>query len=749
MIPRLGVAVADFRHLPFATLVRPRLDLHVFADDEVGPARLEQQLRRLEAVAVVIDVPEYLRPHRDAQQARGQQVAVGHLADQGLDGSKVLVHRSNYGTQSPGTHLPIDEMLSHNSAFNFRGGDFMPAEETLPVFLREANDPEVAAKFEGAKTPWNWDVLKSPAGSCQHIIATSEQFYRAIENDPDLPTIQSESWLGFWDGCYETRARSRQISRRVECQLLTAEAISSGATLAGLPSALEDIREAWYGLLISHHHDPQLAVMGPYEIFEVMQRNMDSGRWAKRIIDRSTKFLTDRIATDAQPGTPVVVFNPVAWQASSVVEIDADATGDVRVVDPAGNEAPLQIVSDADGNTSLAFLAGEMPGAGWRTYYVQAGQASGAAMGVSVSEECIENEHVRVELADGLVQKIIETTTGKCLFAANDTAAVNELFVWDDEGCPAQIRPYDFMNTAKLLTRSSQVDRDVCVSEAGPARAAVDVSFAMEWGTFRQRIILQAGAPWVDFETHVEWFPEAEGGRRIRAAFPWAAGDAKVRRDIPFGVIDWEPTDTIIPTNSWLGLADEQETVGAAMIHDGTCSQQVRDNLMWQTLFRSTRVPGDIKDDKPDPPCGWDVSGDTALEEGAGIYRQRLVVHTGTWQQAAVPQRALEFTMPMSTVAADRHGGELAGEKSDLAVEGDGLVVCAWKQSDFTDGTVVRVYNTTGQAVSGALTLGFDVSEADETNFREEHTGALTIQDGRIALEFGPYEIKTVRLAAR
>jgi alpha-mannosidase len=347
------------------------------------------------------------------------------------------------------------------------------------------------------------------------------------------------------------------------------------------------------------------------------------------------------------------------------------------------------------------------------------------------------------------VQKIIETTTGKCLFAANNTAAVNELFVWDDEGCPAQIRPYDFMNTATLLTRSSQVDRQVCVSEDGPARVAVDVSCAMEWGTFRQRIILQAGMPWVDFVTHVDWYPAPEGGRRVRVAFPWAAGDPKVRRDIPFGVIDWEQTDTVIPTNSWLGLADEKESVGAALIHDGTGSQQVRGNLMWHSLFRSVRVPGDIKDDKPDPPCGWDVSGDNALEEGASIYRQRLVVHTGTWQQAAVPQRALEFTMPMSAVSTDRHSGELAGEKSDLAVEGEGLVVCAWKQADYTDGMIVRVYNTGGDAVSGALTVGFDVACVEETDFREQHTGDLTVKNGRIDLQFGPYEIKTVRMVAK
>lgn len=664
---------------------------------------------------------------------------------EGLDGSKILVHRSNYGFQSPGSHLPIEDIPSHRSAFNFRGGDFTHPELELPDLLKTANDPVACKTLEDARTAWNWPVLKSPAGSCKHIIATSEQFFHAIENAPDLPTLRSESWLKAWDGCYETRVRNRQITRRVECQLFAAEAISSAATVAGLPSALEDLREAWYGLLISQHHDPQLCAMEPDQIHEVTQRSLDSGAWAQRVMDRSMTFLCDRMATDAQPGVPVVVFNPLAWSRSETVTIDATDLGeDVAIVTAAGETVASQVTETPTGKRQLTFVAADIPGTGWRTFYVQDGTSPASEL--AVSETRLENAHVRVELADGLIQRIIEKSTDTCLFAATDKAAVNEVFVWDDEGCPSQIRPFEFMDNAALLERSAAVERTVSVLETGPARGVVEVGFAMSWGTFRQRIVLEAEASWVDFETDVNWYPESEGGRRLRTAYPWAVGEARVFRDIPFGVIECEQKSEIFPTNSWLGVTDADQTVGAALVHRGACSQQVLNNVMWQTLFRSVRIPGELGDETPDE-CGWDNPGHTALEEGLSQFRHRLHVHAGNWADAAVPRSALATTMPLAAQPMNRHPGELAGEHSDLALEGDRLVHCTWKQADYTEGSVVRIFNPADKPVEGALRVGFDVKAAEETNFREEHTGELSVVDGRIALTFSPYEIKTVRLS--
>ncbi len=669
---------------------------------------------------------------------------------EGIDGSRVLVHRSCYITQPYGPRVPVEQLASHQCAFSFEGWDFAKPTVKMPGKLRDFNDPVKALAYADATDRSDRPILSVPPGASKYILATSRQFFRAIESAPDIPTITTESRIGYWTGAYESRVRGRQLNRRAECLLLATEALSTAANLAGMASAVDDLREAWYLLLINQHHDPQLTTMGPVELFEeVLDRYHQVLTDTQKIADRTLGHLTSNIATDAQSGEPIVVFNSLAWQRSGVVMLPMpSAGGDVRVVDGDGEAVPSQVVNDAEGKPGLALAATDVPAAGWRTYYAQAGEPAAPAAPVTASEDLLENEHIRVELSDGQVTKVIEKSSGKCVFAASEVAMVNEVFIWEDEGCTSQIRPVDFMDSAKLVDRSSRASRTVRLAEAGPVRGVVETSFQMDWGTFVQRVVLDAGATWIDFETAVDWTPAPEGGRRVRAAYPSTFTDAKVWRDSPFAVLPWEQSEAIQPINTWLGLADEAGSLGAALVHDGPCSQQVRGDVLWQTMFRSVRLPGEVGDYDADPPCCWDIAGDKALVEGENSYHFRLHVYAGDWQSAAMPRASLSFNTPMIAQAAAAHAGDLPGEKSHLCVEGSALVQCAWKQADYSAATIARIYNPTDQAVSGKLHVGFAIGEADETNFREEHTGDLAVTDGVISLDFSPYEIKTVRLVS-
>ncbi|HDZ19962.1 hypothetical protein LCGC14_0095420 [marine sediment metagenome] len=671
---------------------------------------------------------------------------------QGLDGSKVLIHHSPYGTEPRGPQFFNEKVRSHQSVFNFEGGDFCPPRCDLPDLLIELNDPQRAAKYENLTDTWGRPVMTRPAGECTFIIATGEQFFRAIERADDLPTIRTESRIGFWTGAYESRACGRLLNRQVEGLLLTTESLATAAMLAGMDDVCEDLREAWYLLLINQHHDPQLTAMGPGLFDEVLDRYVDSRRIVRTVCDRSVAFLASAIRTDQQDGHPVVVFNPLAWSRAEVIDVplsDGVDAKSIRVVDANGKEMPAQLSFEPNERVVNAmFLADEMPGAGWRTYYLQLDGRPTLEPTLTATKDLLENEHVRVELDKGLIQKIVEKSSGRCLFEATDAAAVNEVFIWQDDGCVSQIRPVDFMDSARLVCRSSQVSRTAEVIATGPARAILETRFEMDWGAFRQLILLDADAHWVDFVTIVDWRPAPEGGRRVRVAFPSTLTGADVWRDIPFAVQPWRQSDEIQPINSWLGIADAEGTIGAAMVHTGMCSQQVRDDCLWQTLFRSVRLPGDVSDNKSDPPCGWDLSGDKALEEGTASYVYRLAVFSGSWRDNAVPRLAMELIGCATARTTDRHAGRLSGDQANLQATPHEIVVSAWKKADHSDATIVRLYNPTGDSIDAALEVGFPVASAEETDFREIPCGLLQVASGQIALSFGPYEIKTVRLIA-
>ena len=666
---------------------------------------------------------------------------------EGLDGSKVLMHRSIYGTEPKGVQEWYKDVRSHNSAFNFQGGDFVPPDPELPGLLTELNkDPEHSKKYEDQTTTWGLPLMTHRAGECKFVIGTSPQYFNAIENAPDLPTFRTESYLSFWSGCYESRSRGRLASRELESTLLAAESLSAAAMLAGAAYPIDPIREAWYLLLINHDHDPQLTVMSPNYLFcEVLERYDTLRVLAHEALNQSAAALAKAARTNAQSGTPVVVCNPLPWTQTQSVEIDCDADT-ARVVDAKGKEMPAQIFRDKCGKTKVGFLATNLPGAGWRTCYVQPDKKPRVKTSLSASENILENAHVRVELADGLVRKITEKSSGRAVFQTSKSAAVNEVFIWEDLGCIAQIRPVNFMSEAKLVARSSQAKRTTRLKASGPARAIVETSFTLDRGKFTQQIILDADAAFIDFVTTVDWDSGDVGKRRVRVAFPTPIKNPAVWRSIPFAVVPWEQTDKILPVNSWLGVSDKRETIGGAVIHSGMSSAQVIDNVLWQTLFRSVRMDGEAEDKIIDRPCVWDVSGDRALNDGIFSYSYRAPVFAGSWRQAGVPRLAAHLTTPTIATAARPHKGTIGDEGGLLSIEPVEISASAFKKCDYSDDTLLRLYNTTGKKIDAVLRVGFKVSAVDETNFREEHTGDLTIKNGRVSLTFSPHEIKTVRL---
>ncbi|MBW7456946.1 hypothetical protein K0U00_23190, partial [Paenibacillus sepulcri] len=70
------------------------------------------------------------------------------------------------------------------------------------------------------------------------------------------------------------------------------------------------------------------------------------------------------------------------------------------------------------------------------------------------------------------------------------------------------------------------------------------------------------------------------------------------------------------------------------------------------------------------------------------------------------------------------------------------------KQAEDGNGIIVRMYETAGTRLKTRLTTGFAFSEAWSTDLMETNGGQLHPEDGKLALAFVPFEIKTLRLTA-
>ena len=78
--------------------------------------------------------------------------------------------------------------------------------------------------------------------------------------------------------------------------------------------------------------------------------------------------------------------------------------------------------------------------------------------------------------------------------------------------------------------------------------------------------------------------------------------------------------------------------------------------------------------------------------------------------------------------------------------DGEDIVVETVKQAEEGGDLIVRLYEAAGGGRTAELRVGMPVREFHLVDLMERRTRELPARDGRISLEFGPYEIHTIAL---
>ena len=103
-----------------------------------------------------------------------------------------------------------------------------------------------------------------------------------------------------------------------------------------------------------------------------------------------------------------------------------------------------------------------------------------------------------------------------------------------------------------------------------------------------------------------------------------------------------------------------------------------------------------------------------------------------------------EFNLPLRAVATQPHAGNCPQAASLLQVAAGNVIVEAVKRAEDGNGMIVRLYEATQAGTRTIVSLHFPVQSVAETNLLEEDGRPLALQNGALALEFRPFEIKTL-----
>jgi alpha-mannosidase len=557
---------------------------------------------------------------------------------------------------------------------------------------------------------------------------------RAHAEKSQIPVWKDELYLEYHRGTYTTQGRTKWNNRRNEALLLNAEKFSSLTALLGRAYPQQELNAAWRKLLFNQFHDilPGSSIAVVYR--DASLEHAEIRRVGNEILSGALEDLLARIRTTG-PGTPVIVFNSLAWPRTDVVEAQvsfAEPPKHLVVSDADGEAVQADVVSrSTDGRTlRIRFLAEDVPSFGYRTFRVQPTEnAAPLAPSVRVSEEFIENEFLRarVDPKTGCLTSLLDRRRNREVLAAN--ACGNLLQAFRDEP-----KDWDAWNIdANFEDERWDLDKaeEVKVVEQSLTRVVLRVTKRFRNSAFRQYLTLYPGVPRLDVRTEADWH---ENRTMVKVAFSVAAKNERATFEIPYGSIERPTTRNTpiekakfeVPALRWADYSDVEG--GLSLLNDSKYGYDAKDNVLRLTLLRSPKWP------------------DPQADMGRHEFTYSLYPHAGSWKDAGTVRRGYELNVPLIAVAAQPHGGSLPPARSFIEFSAPNVVLTAFKKAEDGESFLVRFYEFAGRETEVRFRAPVTVGKAVETDLMEQDERPLTFEGREVVVPTRPYEIKTVRI---
>jgi alpha-mannosidase len=579
------------------------------------------------------------------------------------------------------------------------------------------------------------DTGHSPIWNYKTLAAGDTKLQDPPAGKISLPVWNDEMYFEYHRGVFTTQSNHKRSMREAEEQVLNAEKISSLAWVDGASYPAERLTEAWKKVLFNQFHD-LAAGSGIGVIYQDAQRDYDDVRWisANASIGGFHR-IASQIKTNAIPGVPVMVWNPLAWERTDLVEATVQmpeaAKSGIAVLDAKGKALPIQILSSNPMTNSYELLveAKDVPSMGYEILHVVPGKRE-TPTDLKASGLTLENEFLRVT---------VDAQTG-CIKSLYDKKSSFESIA--SGGCGNQLigfkdtpKDYDAWNIDadfdRVFTNIDEAD-SVQLMDKGPLRASIRVTRTWQSSKFVQDITLYAGLDRVDVINDIDWH---ETHTLLKAAFPLAASSGEATFEIPYGSIERPTTRNNkieqakfeVPAMRWADLGDGKH--GFSLINESKYGYDAKGNVLRISLLRSPTWP------------------DPNADRSHHHFRYSLYPHAGDWKQAMTVRHGYDFNYGLQSMQLETHEGKLPPEQSFVAVSNPNVVLTAMKKAEDDDGLILRFYEWAGTTGDVRITVPAGATSAILTNLMEQPEGApLSVTNNQVAVTAHPFEIVSVRV---
>ena len=327
------------------------------------------------------------------------------------------------------------------------------------------------------------------------------------EREAHLP-VTSRDFSLYHAATAMSRINLKIANRLGESLLLTAERFATVANLLGASYPEKALDKAWRQILCGQHHDSITGTHNEISYVDLMNSYREVLELGSDVLNRTLDYLGRAIDAGGAKH-PLVVFNPLGWERTDVVQVTVRPKGmkSFTVQDHAGKNVPFEVVDverdkkGAVASATVRFVGRKMPSMGYRAYQLVEAKKALPEVKASAGVD-IENDFYRIQVdperGGGMVslydkkakREVLNTKTHH---VANELACLEE--VPDREETQ-----HEFYTTGlKLFSGEQPASVEV---EKGPLSATLRIRYKMaEICGVVQEITLTKGVQRIDFRT--------------------------------------------------------------------------------------------------------------------------------------------------------------------------------------------------------------------------------------------------------
>lgn len=491
-------------------------------------------------------------------------------------------------------------------------------------------------------------------------------------------------------GTYTSQAKIKQGNRRSEFALREAELWGTIAhTLKGHPYSSSDLKPAWQKLLLNQFHD----ILPGSSIHRV---NEEALAGFSKVTDDATEITQSAIkaCVTSKERDSVTVFNSLSWERDVLIELPQ---GSVEVT---------------------------VPACGWTTIDKNNNgkSISKRRHNVKVTETSLENDLLHAIVNHrGEIISLVDKQTGIEMMAG----AGNRFCLYKD--IPARFDAWDIDSMTETLLMATEEPVQLEVVQSNDVMGRIKISRRIHHSTLTQFISLRNKSRRIDFETTIDW---QESHKLLKVAFPVNIHANEAIHEIQFGHIrrpnhrsrPFDADRFEVCNHKWTALAEENR--GVAILNDCKYGINVLGNAMNLTLLKSSMAP------------------DPVADKGTQNFTYAFYYWNGSFGDCDIVREGYEMNCPVQVLPG------AVGKASIFGINAANIILETIKLAeDGSNDIIVRLYEAKRSLTHCSLSTVLPIIKASQVDMLEKFRSEYPISDGKIELDFRPFEIKTLRLS--